>query len=452
VRVQRNPDLDDSYLNEDDINASLNELYGRKSNVSGASSSHTFVGRLSRWEGGNQVDPTLFSKPAKDCHGVEADRVSMADSELAYKLTWRDLLLIFRKDEELCEVTEEDISRVKIMHAKFMEGSKFNFNYNTLLFIASIIAACGLGSNGTAAVIASMLVSPLMGPVMGMAYASTIRDFNMFRIAIVTEFLSLFCCVVTGIAVAVCMIPFSVSDDWPNSEMYSRGTMTNFWVGFPIAFASGLGVAVGILDEQTSSLVGVAISASLLPPAVNTGMLWLSYFVYDQENHPDSNLTRRDFFKMGLTSFGLTLVNIVLIIISSMLMFRIKERLPIKKSIFWSDLGLARKVYQNLAIIPIVQHGPTKQEIAKRVTRIMRESAFNFETKYGNSKGSSKGSVPPKEDARVMFHIESGIPGHQSPHMQSMQSIQEEDQPIMESVINDDQHLTASMDLGTKEG
>jgi Domain of unknown function (DUF389) len=50
-------------------------------------------------------------------------------------------------------------------------------------------------------------------------------------------------------------------------EMYSRSTMTAFWVGFPVAFFSGLGVAVSLLDEQTNSLVGVAISASLLPPA-----------------------------------------------------------------------------------------------------------------------------------------------------------------------------------------
>ena len=34
-----------------------------------------------------------------------------------------------------------------------------------------------------------------------------------------------------------------------------------------------MGVALSILGNNTSSLVGVAISASLLPPAVNCGML-----------------------------------------------------------------------------------------------------------------------------------------------------------------------------------
>lgn len=65
----------------------------------------------------------------------------------------------------------------------------------------------------------------------------------------------------------------SLAEEWPTSEMSSRGNLSNFLVALPVAFFSGLGVAVSILDEQTASLVGVAISASLLPPAVDAGLL-----------------------------------------------------------------------------------------------------------------------------------------------------------------------------------
>jgi len=41
------------------------------------------------------------------------------------------------------------------------------------------------------------------------------------------------------------------------------------WVGLLIAVPSGAAVAIGILVDNTASLVGAAISASLLPPAVN---------------------------------------------------------------------------------------------------------------------------------------------------------------------------------------
>jgi uncharacterized membrane protein len=107
-----------------------------------------------------------------------------------------------------------------------------------------------------------------MGPVTSIAYGLSIGDGKIVRMGLVTEIVSLIICIIIGLIFAVAMLPFKVSDDWPVQEMLSRGTMTNLWVGFPIAFFSGLGVAVGILDSQTNSLVGVAISASLLPPAV----------------------------------------------------------------------------------------------------------------------------------------------------------------------------------------
>lgn len=66
--------------------------------------------------------------------------------------------------------------------------------------------------------------------------------------------------------------------------MYVRGTWQNVLVALPVAFFSGMGVAVSLLDEQTSSLVGVAISASLLPPAVNAGILWIAWAFQESGN------------------------------------------------------------------------------------------------------------------------------------------------------------------------
>ena len=58
-----------------------------------------------------------------------------------------------------------------------------------------------------------------------------------------------------------------MAHSWPNNEMVNRGLLSTLLIGIPIAFFSGMGVALSVLDDQTSSLVGVAISASLLPPA-----------------------------------------------------------------------------------------------------------------------------------------------------------------------------------------
>jgi Domain of unknown function (DUF389) len=130
-------------------------------------------------------------------------------------------------------------------------------------------------------------------------------------------------------------------------------------VGLPIAFFSGLGVAVSLLDDQFSSLVGVAISASLLPPAVNAGILWVAYAFY--RNHhlggdgdgdtSDLDYTANDFRTGGIMSLSLTLANVFLVSLASMIMFRLKEVLPIKKKVFWTDLGVARKIFQRKALV-----------------------------------------------------------------------------------------------------
>lgn len=127
--------------------------------------------------------------------------------------------------------------------------------------------------------------------------------------------------------------------------MINRCTWENFFVGLPIAFFSGLGVAVSLLDEQTNSLVGVAISASLLPPAVNAGMVWVAYGFFDRNRNADyyadvdddfiHTVTKEDFRLGGVVSLLLTLANILLVVVASMLMFRLKEKLPIRKKVFW---------------------------------------------------------------------------------------------------------------------
>jgi hypothetical protein len=59
----------------------------------------------------------------------------------------------------------------------------------------------------------------------------------------------------------------------------------------------------------------------------------------------------KDYQRMGFYSLFVTLANILLIWISGMLMFRMKEVLPIKKKIFWEDITIARKIYQKRAVM-----------------------------------------------------------------------------------------------------
>jgi hypothetical protein len=74
------------------------------------------------------------------------------------KFTMEHMKKLLRDSKRFEHVTEEQIERVRVIHDRFLEGASFSFNYNTLLFVASVLAGLGLVSNSTATIIASMLV------------------------------------------------------------------------------------------------------------------------------------------------------------------------------------------------------------------------------------------------------------------------------------------------------
>jgi hypothetical protein len=69
--------------------------------------------------------------------------------KVAIPFRTKDIVKIFAADDrdEYVEVTPEQLERVKMMHEKMEDGTTFSFNYNCLLFVASILAGLGLASN-----------------------------------------------------------------------------------------------------------------------------------------------------------------------------------------------------------------------------------------------------------------------------------------------------------------
>ena len=348
VSFESSEDEDDQHVSDQ---FDLKFGTGRRKEITEDTFNYKVVGRLSHWEGGS-TNPYTQSKMEKRTSSfvgvekVEEEKITIKD------FLWR----LVHPSHDLTEVTIEDIERVKLMHDRFLADSQFSFNYSTLLTVAAGIAGVGLVSNSSASVIASMLVSPLMGPVTAMSYSFMIGDFKLFRMALMTEVFSILYCCVVGVIIALCVLWTPMLEQLPTDEMTSRSNWQNFICSIPVAFFSGLGVAIGVLDSQTNSLVGVAISASLLPPAVNFGVLFTIRSLIDEKEN-------------NFITLLLTLMNVLVVLIASLFMFRLKEILPIEKSIFWSDLGIARKIYHNVAIFPIIQEEPDEKEIKKRVTR-----------------------------------------------------------------------------------
>ena len=69
-----------------------------------------------------------------------------------------DIARLVAEKTKYSEVTAEQVERVRVMHDRFKQGAQFSFNYNTMLFVASILAGLGLAADSSTTVIASMLV------------------------------------------------------------------------------------------------------------------------------------------------------------------------------------------------------------------------------------------------------------------------------------------------------
>eukprot|EP00948_MAST-09A_sp_MAST-9A-sp1_P003834 g3834.t1 len=155
----------------------------------------------------------------------------------------------------------------------------FTFDYLILLIVASALSAVGLAIDSSTIIVASMLVSPLMGPIVAMTFGSVIGSRSMFLLGLMSECIGFLVCFGVGFIFGTGFIPWANAAewyDWPTYEMISRGTPSGILTSLMIAIPSGFGVGISVLSVGSSfaSLIGVAISAALLPPIVNSGMMF----------------------------------------------------------------------------------------------------------------------------------------------------------------------------------
>ena len=134
-----------------------------------------------------------------------------------------------------------------------------------ILMFAILIASLGLNVNSTAVIIGAMLISPLMGPIIGMGLAVGINDFDLLKRALKNYLIATLISVVTA-TIYFLLSPLSEA----HSELLARTSPTLYDV--LIAFFGG---AAGVLALTTKSkgqvIPGVAIATALMPPLCTAG-------------------------------------------------------------------------------------------------------------------------------------------------------------------------------------
>ena len=144
--------------------------------------------------------------------------------------------------------------------ARIRAGAEFSFDFLLLLLLAGTIAFFGLMENSSVVLVASMLVSPLMGPILAGIFGGAVNDKSLTWCGVRHEVYSLMICILLGFVLGLPLVPwisgyyYHGTDitqlQFPTSEMLSRGELRSLWVGVLIAVPSGAGVALSVLGGK----------------------------------------------------------------------------------------------------------------------------------------------------------------------------------------------------------
>ncbi|PIE50043.1 MAG: DUF389 domain-containing protein [Flavobacteriales bacterium] len=134
-----------------------------------------------------------------------------------------------------------------------------------ILIFAIFIASLGLNVNSTAVIIGAMLISPLMGPIIGIGFSVGINHPNMLKLALKNY---AFASIIGLITSMVYFLITPLSD--AHSEILAR-TSPNIYDVFIAFFGGAAGMLANGSKQKGNVIPGVAIATALMPPLCTAG-------------------------------------------------------------------------------------------------------------------------------------------------------------------------------------
>lgn len=160
----------------------------------------------------------------------------------------------------LAEDTDEESAIQSIKNnVEFRRGNAW-----TLVF-AVFIASIGLNTNSAAVIIGAMLISPLMGPIVGAGLALGTYDIGLLRHSLKH----------LGVAVAISLVTATlyfllspISDAQTEILARTRPTVLDVLIA---TFGGAAGIVAATRRERGNAIPGVAIATALMPPLCTAG-------------------------------------------------------------------------------------------------------------------------------------------------------------------------------------
>jgi len=152
------------------------------------------------------------------------------------------------------------------LYSQIERGAHLDSNYLLLTLLSTVVAAIGLIEDNVAVVVGAMVIAPLLGPNIALAFGTSLGDGALAWKALKTGLAGL------SLAFTLTMI---VGFIWP-VDLTSREILSRTDVGLDsvaLALASGAAAVLSLTTGLSSTLVGVMVAVALLPPIATLGLM-----------------------------------------------------------------------------------------------------------------------------------------------------------------------------------
>lgn len=151
-----------------------------------------------------------------------------------------------------------------LLLARVARDARLSRKYLLLITLSGAIATLGILQDSPAVVIGAMLVSPLLGPIMGIGFGLVTLESGLVRRSLVTLAAG------AGVAILVAMLIVLLSPVQDVTGEVRARTRPNL-LDLGVAVVGGVAGVYAIIRGLSGVMVGVAIATALVPPLSTIG-------------------------------------------------------------------------------------------------------------------------------------------------------------------------------------
>lgn len=171
----------------------------------------------------------------------------------------------------------DDLESQAEVESSIRAGVSFKGSQLLTLIFAIFIASLGLNTDSIPVIIGAMLISPLMGPIIGMGLGIGIQDYDLLKRGLKNIIAAVVGSLVTS------ALYFLISPQYEGASQLLARTSPSIYDVFVALFGGAAGILSIAAKNKGQVLPGVAIATSLMPPLCTAGYgiaTWQMHFFF----------------------------------------------------------------------------------------------------------------------------------------------------------------------------